>query len=116
MSLEPDLLFIFVWFDFTHDGVHRNTAPTKKPKNNRKPLKQMNDIAEISSSPVSAKGKSAKSFEKDLKGRSLNIHLLFAEDMDMRRRLHENKMKKLQSPNFHVSRTRILIYVSKVHG
>ncbi|KAL1208177.1 Serine/arginine-rich splicing factor SC35 [Cardamine amara subsp. amara] len=33
-----------------------------------------------------------------------------AEDMDKRRRLHENKMKKLQSPNFHVSRTRIVIY------
>ncbi|XP_033135071.1 RNA-binding protein 28 isoform X1 [Brassica rapa] len=33
-----------------------------------------------------------------------------AEDMDRRRRLHENKMKKLQSPNFHVSKTRIVIY------
>ncbi|XP_020884069.1 RNA-binding protein 28 isoform X2 [Arabidopsis lyrata subsp. lyrata] len=33
-----------------------------------------------------------------------------AEDMDRRRRLHENKMKKLQSPNFHVSRTRLVIY------
>ncbi|XP_010416890.1 PREDICTED: RNA-binding protein 28-like [Camelina sativa] len=35
---------------------------------------------------------------------------LSAEDMDRRRRLHENKMKKLQSPNFHVSRTRLVIY------
>jgi nucleolar protein 4 len=33
-----------------------------------------------------------------------------AEDMDKRRRLHENKMKMLQSPNFHVSRTRLVIY------
>uniref|UniRef100_M4ENC8 RRM domain-containing protein n=1 Tax=Brassica campestris TaxID=3711 RepID=M4ENC8_BRACM len=33
-----------------------------------------------------------------------------AEYMDRRRRLHENKMKKLQSPNFHVSKTRIVIY------
>ncbi|CAN8283795.1 unnamed protein product [Cochlearia groenlandica] len=33
-----------------------------------------------------------------------------AEDMDRRRRLYENKMKKLQSPNFHVSKTRIVIY------
>ncbi|KFK32898.1 hypothetical protein AALP_AA6G302400 [Arabis alpina] len=33
-----------------------------------------------------------------------------AEDMDRRRRLHENKMKKLQSPNFHVSKTRLVIY------
>uniref|UniRef100_A0A1J3GHU7 RNA-binding protein 28 n=1 Tax=Noccaea caerulescens TaxID=107243 RepID=A0A1J3GHU7_NOCCA len=33
-----------------------------------------------------------------------------AEDMDRRRRLHAKKMKTLQSPNFHVSKTRIIIY------
>ncbi|XP_039006896.1 RNA-binding protein 28-like isoform X2 [Hibiscus syriacus] len=33
-----------------------------------------------------------------------------ASDMEKRKTLHEKKMTKLQSPNFHVSRTRIVIY------
>ncbi|XP_009137390.1 high mobility group B protein 6 [Brassica rapa] len=43
-------------------------APTKKSRNSRKALKQKNEIAttETPPSPVSAKAKSAKSFEKDL--------------------------------------------------
>ncbi|CAA7037411.1 unnamed protein product [Microthlaspi erraticum] len=41
-------------------------APTKKPRNSRKALKQKNEIAETPASPVSAKAKSAKSFEQDL--------------------------------------------------
>ncbi|CAH2078138.1 unnamed protein product [Thlaspi arvense] len=40
-------------------------APTKKPRS-RKALKQKNEIAETPVSPVSAKEKSSKSFEKDL--------------------------------------------------
>ncbi|CAN6804363.1 unnamed protein product [Brassica oleracea] len=43
-------------------------APTKKSRNSRKALKQKNEIVttETPPSPVSAKAKSAKSFEKDL--------------------------------------------------
>ncbi|CAH8275572.1 unnamed protein product [Arabidopsis lyrata] len=41
-------------------------APTKKPRNSRKALKQKNELVETPPSPVSAKGKSAKSFEQDL--------------------------------------------------
>ncbi|CAH8360096.1 unnamed protein product [Eruca vesicaria subsp. sativa] len=43
-------------------------APTKKSRNSRKALKQKNEIVTETSlpSPVSAKAKSAKSFEKDL--------------------------------------------------
>ncbi|CAA7028282.1 unnamed protein product [Microthlaspi erraticum] len=33
-----------------------------------------------------------------------------AEDMNRRRTLHHKKMKKLESPNFHVSKTRLIIY------
>ncbi|KAL4317932.1 hypothetical protein GQ457_18G017280 [Hibiscus cannabinus] len=33
-----------------------------------------------------------------------------ASDMEKRKMLHEKKMTKLQSPNFHVSRTRLVIY------
>ncbi|GMI88149.1 hypothetical protein like AT2G21440 [Hibiscus trionum] len=33
-----------------------------------------------------------------------------ASDMEKRKTLHEKKMTKLQSPNFHVSRTRLIIY------
>uniref|UniRef100_A0A1J3K9V9 High mobility group B protein 6 n=1 Tax=Noccaea caerulescens TaxID=107243 RepID=A0A1J3K9V9_NOCCA len=41
-------------------------APTKKARNSRKALKQKNEIVETPPSPVSAKAKSAKSFELDL--------------------------------------------------
>ncbi|XVF67767.1 hypothetical protein PTKIN_Ptkin10aG0148600 [Pterospermum kingtungense] len=33
-----------------------------------------------------------------------------ADDMEKRKMLHEKKMTKLQSPNFHVSKTRLVIY------
>ncbi|XP_010448654.1 PREDICTED: LOW QUALITY PROTEIN: high mobility group B protein 6 [Camelina sativa] len=41
-------------------------APTKKPRNSRKALKQKNEIVETPPAPVSAKGKPAKSFEQEL--------------------------------------------------
>ncbi|XP_010439134.1 PREDICTED: high mobility group B protein 6-like [Camelina sativa] len=41
-------------------------APTKKPRNSRKALKQKNEIVETPPAPVSAKGKPEKSFEKEL--------------------------------------------------
>lgn len=47
-------------------ATNADPAPTKKPRNSRKALKQKNEIVETPLSPVSANGKSAKSFEKDL--------------------------------------------------
>ncbi|AEE84808.1 HMG (high mobility group) box protein [Arabidopsis thaliana] len=47
-------------------ATNADPAPTKKPRNSRKALKQKNELVETPPSPVSVKGKSAKSFEQDL--------------------------------------------------